>query len=562
MNDKDEYKGIFYDDNSERKYYEGGAHFSYEELVTILINIQKQQIINENKNKSLNKKSEIDKDSILKQVPIVSRQKNFSMKNIFSCDNQIIKNKIQKINNNNNNYNNNNNNNKKINNNDNNNLKIKKLNFLRNNVSKEKSLSKKKSTSKKKNMNQSNSVIHLGSGQCLNININNNYNNNFININPNSNINNNFILNNNSNSNPLRFLKDIINENKSGKKKPQSRNSKSKGRNYKKKNNINSSIEFNHEYNYNYNYNYYLVEAGLDKSAKVSGNRHSGKSTGAQPSNSIHNLSINGLNNLTKYSQSNMGFFGLNCLDNSINNSKIFNKKNTSTNKNKIMDSENQMNGKDNGYIFLDNYINVNNKDINNKNTKNQGALSHEKNNGKKNFNSFINKKILINNFVNNNNNNEVKQGVLGPIILNEKNIKKLKNFNMTIFNLSTSKNKNSSSKDKKINFNLNNKKNNNININGNNNIFNNNNNNNNSNRNILKFTNQSLLKSICLQKQNSRNIFNCSIKNKNKNMEKNIPEKLAEKSCNVVGKLMEQQNNISRNSKINYDKLIKSFEG
>ena len=551
MNYKDEYKGIFYEDNSERKYYEGGAHFSYEELFTILINIQKKQIINEKKNKSLNKKNEINKECILKQVPIVSRQKNFSMKNIFSCDNQKIKNKIQKINNNNSN------NNRKVNNFDINNLRIKKLNLLRNNVSKEKSLSKKKTTSKKKNMNQSNSVIHLGSGQCLNININNNYNNNFININPNSNINNNFILNNNNNSNPLRFLKEIINENKSGKKKPQSRNSKSKGRNYKKKSNINSSIEFNHEYNYNYNYNYYLVEAGLDKSAKISGNRHSGKSTGAQPSNSIHNISINGLNNLTKYSQSNMGLFGLNCLDNSTNNSKIFNKKNTSTNKNKIMDSENKMNEKENVYIFLDNKKIKMNKDINNKNIKNKGGLSHEKNNNcKKNFNSFINKKILVNNFVKKNNNNEVKQGVLGPIILNEKNIKKLKNFNMTIFNLSTSKNKKSSSKEKKINFNLSNNKNNNI--NGNNkNIFNNN-----SNRNILKFTNQSLLKSICLQKQNSRNIFNCSIKNKNKNIEKNIPEKMVEKSCNVVGKLMEQKNSISRNSRINYDKLIKSFEG
>ena len=235
MDDKDEYKGIFYEDNSERNYYEGGAHFSYEELFNTLLNIQKQQAINENKNKSLNKKNEIDKERILKQVPIVSRQKNFSMKNIFSCDNQIIKNKIQKINNNNI---------KKINND--NNLKIKKMNFLRNNISKEKSLSKKKNNSKKKNINQSNSVIHLGSGQCLNININNNYNNNFINLNPNSNLNNNLILSNNNNSNPLRFLKEIINENKSSKKKPQSRNSKSKGRNYKRKK-INSSIELNHE---------------------------------------------------------------------------------------------------------------------------------------------------------------------------------------------------------------------------------------------------------------------------------------------------------------------------
>ena len=132
MNDKDEYKGIFYEDNSERKYYEGGAHFSYEALVNTLNNIQKQQLLNENKNKSSNKKKEIDKENILKQVPIVSRQKNFSMKNIFSCDNQIIKNKIQKINNN-----------KKANN-DNNNMKIKKINFLRNNVSKEKKTWKRK----------------------------------------------------------------------------------------------------------------------------------------------------------------------------------------------------------------------------------------------------------------------------------------------------------------------------------------------------------------------------------------------------------------------------------
>ena len=92
---------------------------------------------------------------------------------------------------------------------------------------------------------------------------------------------------------------------------------------------------------------------------------------------------------------------------------------------------------------------------------------------------------------------------------------------------------------------------------NSNNNIFNNN-----SNRNLLKFANQSLLKSICLQKQNSRNIFNCSIKNKDKNVVNNVPQKLSEKSCNVVGKLIEKQNNISRNSRINYDKLIKSFEG
>ena len=514
MNDKYEYKGIFYDDISERKFYEGGAHFSYQALVNVLKKIKKHQM--------KEKEYDSEKESILKQVPIVSRQKNFSMKNIFSCDNPMIKYNYAKKNNINN-----------KNNENNFNIKIKKVNLLRNNVSKEKSLSMKKLKSGKKNMNQSNSVIQIGSGQCLNININNNYNNNFININPNNNINNNIILNNN-NSNPLRFIKELLNENKSGKKKPQSRNSKSKGRNYKRKNNnINSSIEFNREYNYNYNY--YLVEAGLDKSAKLSGNKNSGKSTGAQASNSVHNISINGLNNLnlTKYSQSNRGLFGLNLLDNSINSSKIFKKNKAGNSNKKVVESENKINDKKNDKEY---YI---------KKNKNKGALSLDKNN-KNNFNSFINNNIKLNNFVNN---KDQKKGVFRPIILNENNIKKLKNFNMTIFNISSNKNKNSSSKEKN-------------NVDYKNNICKNiSKNNNNSNRSILKFANQSLLKSICLQKQNSRNIFNFSLKNKKKNLV-NIPNKLSEKSCSIIGKLIQKQNNISRNSKINYDKLIKSFEG
>ena len=327
--------GIFYEDNSERKYYEGGAHFSYEALYQILSNIKKQQSLNENR--ILNKEKEI-----IKQIPIVSRQKNFSMKNIFSCDEQLKRNKIKKISNEkiNNNININNENKSSVKKD----INLKKINYIRNNVSKEKSLPKKKN--KNNNMNQSNSVIHLNSGQCLNININNNFNN-FININSNNNNINDKIILNNNNSNPLRFLKELIDDNKSGKKKPQSRNSKSKGRNFKKKNNVNSSIELNNEYNYNY----YLVEAGLDKSAKISGNKHSGKSTGAQPSNSVHNISanaVNGLNNLnlTKYSQNNVGFYNLNCLDSSVNNSKITNKQGNKGNniKNKNIEKERQIN--------------------------------------------------------------------------------------------------------------------------------------------------------------------------------------------------------------------------
>ena len=545
MNNINDYKGIFYEDNSERKYYEGGAHFSYEALYQILNNIKKQQSLNENK--ILNKEKEL-----LKQVPIVSRQKNFSMKNIFSCDDQIKRNKAKKIinGNNMNNMNENNTNIKKD-------INLKKINYIRNNVSKEKSLPKKKT--KNNNMNQSNSVIHLNSGQCLNININNNFNN-FININSNNNnINDKIILNNNNNSNPLRFLKELIDDNKSGKKKPQSRNSKSKGRNFKKKNNVNSSIELNNEYNYNY----YLVEAGLDKSSKISGNKHSGKSTGAQPSNSVHNLSVNAVNglnnlNLTKYSQNNVGFYNLNCLESSINNSKIANKKGNKGNniKNKKIENENQVNKSN----LMNNENNNNNKSkeahINN---KIKGALSLDKNINRMKFNSFINKNIQINNFMNN---NDIKPNIIGPIILNENNIKKLKNFNMTIFNVPSNKNKNSknsSIKEKKINFNLSNNKkiNNNNNINPNVNKYKNLNKNIFNNRNFLKFSNQSLLKSICLQKQNSRNFFNEAAKSKN---QKN-PKKLSEKSCNAKERQNEKSNNISRNSKINYDKLIKSFD-
>ena len=58
MNNRNDYKGIFYEDNSERKYYEGGAHFSYEALYQILKNIKKQQTLNENK--LFNKEKEED----------------------------------------------------------------------------------------------------------------------------------------------------------------------------------------------------------------------------------------------------------------------------------------------------------------------------------------------------------------------------------------------------------------------------------------------------------------------------------------------------------------------
>ena len=39
MGDKNNFKGIFYNDNNEQKYFEGGAHFKYSELIKQLQNL-------------------------------------------------------------------------------------------------------------------------------------------------------------------------------------------------------------------------------------------------------------------------------------------------------------------------------------------------------------------------------------------------------------------------------------------------------------------------------------------------------------------------------------------
>ena len=38
----EEYKGIYYNDDKEQKYYEGGAHFKYKELYKILEELAKK----------------------------------------------------------------------------------------------------------------------------------------------------------------------------------------------------------------------------------------------------------------------------------------------------------------------------------------------------------------------------------------------------------------------------------------------------------------------------------------------------------------------------------------
>ena len=47
----EEYKGIYYNDDKEQQYYEGGAHFKYKELYKILEELAKK--INSKKNKNV-----------------------------------------------------------------------------------------------------------------------------------------------------------------------------------------------------------------------------------------------------------------------------------------------------------------------------------------------------------------------------------------------------------------------------------------------------------------------------------------------------------------------------
>ena len=54
-----EYKGIYYNNDSEHQYYEGGAHFKYKELFKVL--------------------EEIAKKANSKKIPKISKQVSFSL---------------------------------------------------------------------------------------------------------------------------------------------------------------------------------------------------------------------------------------------------------------------------------------------------------------------------------------------------------------------------------------------------------------------------------------------------------------------------------------------------
>ena len=89
------YKGIFYNEEKEKKYYEGGAHFKYSDLVNILIHL-----IHENK-KAESEDTGNSKDNLISQnnnETNIYQDIKINNPNLITLNNNKIKNNIKIIN--------------------------------------------------------------------------------------------------------------------------------------------------------------------------------------------------------------------------------------------------------------------------------------------------------------------------------------------------------------------------------------------------------------------------------------------------------------------------------
>lgn len=95
-----QYKGIFYNNKTTHRYYEGGAHFSYYSLVKVLKEL-KNELNKERKNPSSpssassSKEKERENKKIMEikkiNMPLLSKQKNQSMACLINGNNKILK---------------------------------------------------------------------------------------------------------------------------------------------------------------------------------------------------------------------------------------------------------------------------------------------------------------------------------------------------------------------------------------------------------------------------------------------------------------------------------------
>ncbi len=75
MGDKNNFKGIFYNVNEEQKFFEGGAHFKYNDLYKILESIYKERI----KSNSTEKNNNLSNNKIISSYKILyqNQSRNF-----------------------------------------------------------------------------------------------------------------------------------------------------------------------------------------------------------------------------------------------------------------------------------------------------------------------------------------------------------------------------------------------------------------------------------------------------------------------------------------------------
>ena len=226
MQNKCEYKGLFYAKNdSNHKYYEGGAHFKYIDLYNIL------KILSKKKSYSIIRK-EIKKNSLSQgrnnknsnnNALSINKSKNKSSKNLLISENKTPMNFL---------------------------VNYHKKKIISNNE-------ENKSLSKSKNLNNSHNYNNLSNLGVTNM-LNSKVNKNLYNISD---------LENNSKLSNMSRLKDkkISYDNLNIKHQPKSRNSQDKRIKTKTKKDNASCLASNNIYDYNdNNYNYFFLEQKID----------------------------------------------------------------------------------------------------------------------------------------------------------------------------------------------------------------------------------------------------------------------------------------------------------
>ena len=89
MEDNIEYKGIFYNDNQEKQYYEGGAHFRYIDLYNILDQIQRKEKKKQKKILLDSTNNILDSNHFNKKLKIIMLHKVNSNRLIERKNNQV-----------------------------------------------------------------------------------------------------------------------------------------------------------------------------------------------------------------------------------------------------------------------------------------------------------------------------------------------------------------------------------------------------------------------------------------------------------------------------------------